>query len=708
MSYFKKWVFQYFVIAVLFCGQSFSEDSTMEEGLEYLLFIEVPSVVTSTMTKKSAIQAPSTMTVYSEADIKDMGARTLLELLEMVPGMNVHKNGYGISPITFRGISQNVLSDKIKLLVNGHSVSEPMWGDFSQAYNMPLENVKQIELIRGPGSSLYGANAFVAIINVILKTPEENKGTSADVKYGSFGTFRGDASYAYANDKKDGFTVNYNHSKTDGPDNVLQRDALSNTPFSAAPSEMDENDQEDRLFVNMTKGGFQVDASYVDKEAGAPVGQYYMSQDHERRYIKTGYIDAKYTAELSESFKIKAKGSYDGTDFEMKGDFLPNGFIVMTDSNQDGVYEFADLNRDGRIEYWPTGAYYELGYKTNQYKTELLMDWNITDKNELLMGVFYEKEESDDLVTKAEGHPLYLFYTPFSDWSSTVSWNKEADRTIKGVFFQDEWTIRDNLYLILGGRYDDYSDVGTTTNPRTGLVWTVNQKGGVIKLLYGTAFKAPNFSQLYNQNNPALVGNSDLDPEVLESIELVYSDIFAEKLQTNLSFYRINTEDLIEVSEDARMVGALPVKYYVNKGETKINGVEFDVKFAYAEKSYLYASYQYTDAEDELSESDVPWVAENQGTLGWNQNFIQNYNLNFAWEYTGERPRELGDPREDIDAYDVFNLTLSANFEKWRIYFSAFNLFDEEVVSPSPLASYPQDDLPLAGDQYSVGASCRF
>ncbi|MBN2143416.1 MAG: TonB-dependent receptor [Candidatus Aureabacteria bacterium] len=670
-----------------------------EEGLEALLFMEIPKVITSTMTEKDPFNAPSTITVITEMEIKSKGLRTLSELLNKVPGIEVYKNTYGVNIVTLRGIAPGVVNDKFKFMVNGHTLMEPVFGG-SEFYDIGLENIQQVEIIRGPGSCLYGTNAFAGIINIITKKPSDLDGGSADVKIESFNAMRANIQYGKGATNWD-LGINANYSKTDGPENTLEQDILYGTGLSYAPNEMKNGATKMLLDLNYRYKDWNLDASYTDTEFDFPVPQMgALTEDGENSTLKFFFIESNYHFSLTDNMIVKTKLSYDRYSSD-------DDFQVLPDHYTMGM----DIDGDGYIEYWPEGVHGNYTYKSEEYRGEIMLDIRSSDTNEILLGVFFEQVKTSDIGNSANGHPLYFISYPVTvDWSEIAPWIIPETRRISGVFLQDEWTISDNWYLILGGRYDKFNDFGSTFNPRCGLVWTFNNKGDIFKLMYGTAFKSPSFSQLYDRNNPFIIGNPNLDPETLTSIEASVNYIFAEKLQTFLSVYNLKTRDLIDLSNDRDYTQPTFPRYYINYGKTNVWGTEFEMRFNFAEKNYVYGSYAYTKGEDEQLDIDLPRIPKNQFTFGLNlHKGIFNWDINM--DYTGEMPREAGDPREEISSTTVFDTTFrfdNIQDKGWNIYFSVYNITDEEIYAPASLTDYPLADQLVSARQYSVGVSKKF
>ena len=134
-------------------------------------------------------------------------------------------------------------------------------------------------------------------------------------------------------------------------------------------------------------------------------------------------------------------------------------------------------------------------------------------------------------LADATGNPALVYMLPHK-------------RNVSYVFVQDEWSFAKDWALTAGVRRDQYSDFGGTTNPRLALVWDAAYNV-VVKVMHGTAFRAPSFAELYSINNPVTVGNPNLKPETITTDELAFSWQATSTLQTNLNFFRYHMRNII-------------------------------------------------------------------------------------------------------------------------------------------------------------------
>ena len=165
-----------------------AQDKDMELEEIFAIFSEEEIVVSALKRPRTVSKSPAIMSVITARQIKQMGFRTLSDVLEIVPGFDVHMDTNGEKEFIVRGVF-DAESSKVKVLIDGHSINEPGSGGASfNFYDLVVENIKKVEIIRGPGSALYGQNAFLAVVNVITKDTEDIDGFQVTSSGGSFET----------------------------------------------------------------------------------------------------------------------------------------------------------------------------------------------------------------------------------------------------------------------------------------------------------------------------------------------------------------------------------------------------------------------------------------------------------------------------------------------------------------------------------------
>ena len=142
--------------------------------------------------KQTVSQAPAVASTITAKTIRQIGARDIDEVLETIPGLHVSYTADGYNPIyQIRGITSN-FNSQVLVLINGIPITNIFTGNRSQGWGgMPVENISRIEVIRGPGSAIYGADAFAGTINIITKNSTEIDGLEIGASAGSFDEYRG-------------------------------------------------------------------------------------------------------------------------------------------------------------------------------------------------------------------------------------------------------------------------------------------------------------------------------------------------------------------------------------------------------------------------------------------------------------------------------------------------------------------------------------
>ena len=167
---------------------SISPEST-NKILEEIKWLQAESMIEIATRHTTPIsKAPGIVTVITSKQIKQMGFRTLTDVLKIVPGFYISMDETGEREIAVRGVLDDA-SQKIKVLIDGHSINDVWRGGAMWNFDdLPVENIKKIEVIRGPGSALYGQNAFLAVVNIITKDTEDIDGFQVTTSGGSFST----------------------------------------------------------------------------------------------------------------------------------------------------------------------------------------------------------------------------------------------------------------------------------------------------------------------------------------------------------------------------------------------------------------------------------------------------------------------------------------------------------------------------------------
>ena len=674
-----------------------------EEGgiTELALFGEEDLVVTAARYEQKVSEAPAIIEVITADEIKKSGDTNLIDVLKHLPGAVELLAMSGRVNLILRGQD----SGAIKFMIDGHPINQLMYGDFDNWCKIDLDIVKQIEVIRGPGSALYGTDAFSGVINIITKKGSDINGVEVNIKGGSFET--GGGSILIGNKIKDDLTYKlfFQHTKSDGPGCNLEYDILQGTPYTLCPGKMNEEFETTTLNFGVEDPDFYLRGMYLKSSKEQLIGSMFALIDECEVSTDEFFIEGAYVFRVNEKTAFTPKIYYHYWDnMQLYGDVVPEGYYTIVPSMPPYIPQ--DFNGDGILEYWPEGVFADAGQKEELYGIELKLETPLTDAGKVIGGIFFEKSSVFDVFTKANMHPVYFFNLgTMTDLTDFANFNSGGERTVYGGFAQLDWKLRDDLTTIVGARYDNYDDFGETFNPRCGLVWEFNKKGNV-KFLYGSPFRAPNFGQLYNDNQPITMGNKDLKSEKIQTgeISLNYSPV--NKLNTVLTVFQSKITDGIGMDVSGKILPTDPA-IWGNVLELDSIGVETEAKYYLWEKTYLYGSFVYI--ESEKGDEETAGIPLNSGSFGLNLNFAKHYNWNTMLYYVGKKPRDVagGDMRDPVSSYTLVDTAFLIEdiIKGMDIKFIVKNLFDKEYYYPSTQATA---DIARPGISYYASLGYKF
>jgi iron complex outermembrane receptor protein len=577
-------------------------------------------------------------------------------------------------------------------MVDGHRLNDPFFGGATTVTDdFPLDNVKQIEIIRGPGSALYGANAFMAVINIITQKAEEIDGVRLNLGMGSFETLQYNIIFGKETESGLKFSGNLNYFKTDSQKRLVEEDALTlKGKLSEAPGFTNNWRERSDLQLNVDYGNLGFMGRFINKEHGSLVGARDQLSDDSLMKFNAFYSEIHFKHDITRRIEINNKIYYDLFDIDFLFELAPEGTVS------------------------PGGVTFSNGAMFNSTATEqtigddLHLNFELFQDNLLITGVVYEYISQSGVTTKANYNPN-LPMAPkepveFQDFTEDANFNRNINRTVVALYAQDYWEIIDGISLTAGMRYDSYDDVGENVSPRGGLVFSPIPELD-LKLLYGEAFRVPNFEELYNQNNKGVLGNEDLDPEKIRTSEAGLEYRFDQKLRLSANYFHTEIDDLIVLGPDPQGEAILR---FQNLDDVRICGVEAEIKTNFSPENYAYINYSYQRAVKVENKQRLPNTPMHRGNLGLNLALGKYVNIQPHLFLSAERPRAQGDLRDPVGEYALVDLAaVIKNFYKTlRVRVSIHNLLDREFDNPAPMTL--PGDYPQQGRDFFIEAGYKF
>ncbi|MDD5223858.1 MAG: TonB-dependent receptor [bacterium] len=622
-------------------------------------------------------QTPAAIDVITGEEIQRYGYPNLIDFLASLPGFySYYPRDYRIAGV--RGFCrQGSWNNRILILVDGHSINSDFDGSsfVEEDFGVGLDGVDRIEIVRGPGSSLYGSNALFAVINIITKSGKELDGGLVKAGGASYGTWM--AGGAFGKKFANKIDIMASGQFLDSYGRELYYQEYDNPPDSDGRTS---NTDSLRNWVAYTKLSYQ-DLSFKfqakDRRKDLPQGAYFTTLGDDRNFLRdgSGFAEARWdpqlTPDLSLSSRVYADFVHYNGSYYYKGDEYP-------------------LSLEGWDD-WYTGAEVKLNWKQSRFFKllgggEYQYHWQD----------FWLRYETDDGEVDTDSDP---------DWDKTNGTG--------AVFLHAKIEPWKKLSINVGLRYDHFPGFGGELNPRAGVIYTP-YSSGTIKLLYGQAFRAPsqyeyNYTDIYYY-----LPNDVLEPEKLYTYELVFEQSIKQNLFLSASAYLTDIDNLInqvEIYDPSQIVGTPPEQEVIdwsmsnaapneaiflqfqNYGSIRSYGIDLSLRAKWPNgiEGFLNTTLQKTEETsggETLNLSNSPAVFGNVGLSFPFPYTRKHFFLSPHFQFSGERDiqgteDESGNPLT-TGAYLLTNLNLVLRDlpKDLQASLGFYNLFDVDYSFP--------------------------
>jgi outer membrane receptor protein involved in Fe transport len=629
--------------------------------LEELLNLRVTS---ASKKEETVAEAPSMVTVFTREDIRQLGVRTVEQLLNYVPGFqaNPDESDHYLR-IDVRGRSSST-TESMLMMVDGQRVNELFFGGITAlSHDIPTENIERVEIIRGPGSALYGANAFLGVIDI--KTNRSH----TDVTVGAGDMNRRYAVINVAKTFGDLKLASFAKLYTDdGKSYPNVTDAAGRTGLAYDPAQtMDSS-------IALEYRGLYLRARYLTREFDGATCCHQYSRYSSRDSTSQATAQAGYKAALSNDIDLDAFVAFqrDGYQDMFLSDLSPSvgqlgyasvmGFnFTAWSGSTNADLQWRILSRDSiKATVMAGGAY---AYNRLSH-----------------MGSFADQ----DLSTGQRWNDIYE--TPGLGMGGDIS--QMEKRNVEAGYLQARVDLWRQLSFTVGARYDHYTDCGGSLNPRAAVVWATPFKSH-LKLQYGQAFRAPTVFE---------VGGSkgSLKPETVQTLEAGYVQQILDIAQATIDVFYQRLDDLIHSGDFA----------VINAGHFATKGLEIEIRTRDFYGAKLLGSYTHL-----WHQADDPDIASADfGSAAVNYTW-RRLTANVSSTIHGSIKRNLGGdlssvptPVVERKTHALFNLRLQAEIATGvRVFATVNNVFDWRW-QPTGLAA----TLLARGRTFLLGLSAEF
>lgn len=649
-------------------------------SLEELMHI---TITTASKSAESLKDAAAVVSVISAKDIERYGAKSLSEVLDRATNI-YFTSGYTYrnNMVSIRGNVTAIANTNVLVLVDGRPFRESLDNGMNSAiYSaFPLNRVERIEIIRGPGSVLYGTCALTGIINIITKKVSEAAPVSASLSYGTFNTKQAQASAAKRIGKIQ-IAGGLNYLDSDGwdftaygePEIALYPDGSS----GQAPA------QQNTIKMYEESLGGNLNLSYGDIK------------------LLTNYMHT--TQANMGSFPMWLNGTA-GTDEALDFSTTVNRFLA--DIGYEKAFTknwrttinatYNSMHREKGIPYLPN---LREDARSNDYVLELTNYIKpLSNMNLIIGGLTNTQTGKAYTYTKVNNPESPLGYdviNPFQSIVNTTPYQtvQSYNQTWWSIYAQGDYTIGKVVKLIAGAQGNKVTGNDLYIAPRIGSIFYTSASTG-IKVLYGKAFRSPTQNERLGSNVPEIYPNPDLKPETIGTFE---TQFFYTKpsFEAYLTYYNSNQENIIRqsVSDDERIeVSFGPgltfhVPTYLNGGHLHSQGVELETKAFITKALALHTGFSYQTAIDDADNRDdlgMPRVMLKAG-LSYTLPFglqLGIYNSYFGKGGSIDRDYTVA-VNPAVKAYNYLSANVQYKVNKNLVIgIYGTNLLDEEIYYP--------------------------
>lgn len=617
------------------------------------------SIYSASKYHQPASQAPSSVTVITQEEIRLYGFRNITDILRTVPGFyDTYDRNY--SYIGVRGFGRpGDYNSRILLLIDGHRFNDNV-GDcvlFGNELPLDIDLIDRVEIVRGPGSALYGSNALFAVVSIFTKTGSDYQGGEISYRTGSAKHTQGRFTYGSRYDNGLDVLVSGTYADWDG-ERLYFREFDDPATFNGRVKNDSENIK--NFFIETSYADFSLRIASIQREKRIP------------------------TAPWETAFGASGTGAWDdytliGLTWEHAIDETLSvlGRVSYHHYNYDGVYVYNDGGLYENRDYWKGRWVISEVQATKQF------------------------DQGHKVVAGAEAQ--YNIRQDQKNWDEDVYLNDRRHSKSWGVYLQDEFHLTDDVILTAGLRRDYYDASGSSLNPRAAVIYNLSD-ATTLKFLAGKAFRSPSGYELYyHDGGYTTKPNPDLKPETIKTYEVVLENRFDPHWKATASGFYYQMNDLIDQMNDPLD----DLMQYQNISQVTARGVELGLEGKWENGLRGRVGYSYVSTLDKSTRS----------SLANSPSHMVNFNLIYPLikerlfagidaKYSGGRKTLTGSRTDDVVVTNLA-LTYVDAMKNLDVQVGVYNLFDVTYAYPG-FVEHQQDTLEQDGRTWALKLTYRF
>lgn len=621
------------------------------------------TVVTATRSEMQSKDVPQAVQVITAQDMKELAAQNVFDALKLATNINLSKASMVGNNVQIRGMD----SRHTLILIDGKKMAGEDSSETANMYELSrinLDNIERIEIVRGPGSVMYGSDAMGGVINIITKKSSSSKPEyhiSADA-----GSNERNLAFRFDSGKQDKLRVQAGARHTS---------VLLDSEFGTDSTNMygDRQHYDLSFDYDLGKGrGLEFSAAYMQED---------LTQD-------TSGDGKEWFDNTRQSYSI----SYYGKD-------------AINDYNIRAYYnELEKTSKKSAAGIWNN-------FDRMKYKTYVLEGKNtakLSAQHRLTYGAEYSNNKARSTRMGSGGEHAYIEnYLGLSKTSS------EKSVSTSGMYVQDEWRVSNKLIVLPAIRLDHHSSFGSHLTPKVGATYSFAENSR-LKINYGKGYRAPTIFELYSEMNhtpiPAMrvevYGNANLKPETSRTF-----DISLEAERNNLwgkfTYFNNDIKNLIDI-EIYQIVPGRPMVTkgrYVNINRAEINGLEVEGGLNLDKNFTIKSTYNYLDAKNKHTGERLSDRARHNGTLQfvYSDNKVnpltmtlwQEWNIDYYYTWNNS-------PGKDY-TFSTTNFSVHKKINKQLDLFAGVNNIFDKKYKPTETEPFY-----LGGRTWRLGVNLNF
>jgi outer membrane receptor for ferrienterochelin and colicins len=575
-------------------------------------------------------EVPASVSIITSEEIEQFGFQTLDEALMTITGFYT-SNDRNYSYLGIRGFSRPTdYNNRILLLIDDHIANENVFNSalIGSELGLDMDMIDRIEIVRGPGSCLYGTNAMFAVINIVTKSSTIIDGTQFSGKMGSFGRKQAALLCGHQWNENINLALSAQVESVDGQDLYFKEyDDPAMNDGVAHDVDWDKNYG---FYTQFGIRSLSLYALFTSREKAIPTGSWDTNFNDPRATTldERQYVGLSYRRELSRHIQLSTKAFLDRYYFS-------------------AAYPYEDVAHDKVQGQW-------LGLEMN-------FIWDIYTNYRLEIGSeFYDHLKAD-----------------YKYWDNETTYF-EGSYPFKNISFYmlHHIQVSKNLFINAGLRSDHYTQTGNTLSPRGALIFNPIPSS-TFKLVYGRAFRVPNLYENYYYEENYQKTNPDLVPEKIKTFEFVYDQKLTSNLLFKLSFYQNTMNGLIDLTVDPTD----SLFFYQNINSVRAHGLEIEARAIFPLQFSGLLSYSIAKANDLADDSKLVNSPSHLFNVGVSRRFFRHITTSLFTHYESERITVYGSKTKAFFLTNA-NLTYASPAKPVSFSLSIKNLFNEDYALP--------------------------